>query len=262
MPEMRTVTLRMPGVTPIRVRSLLPSLAAVALAVAACGSAEPLALRAQPDTPVEQRLVGCTQYKYDRSALQGPTGAEKSDHPAAAVLRKEIEASEGAEMRPTDEWRFLFDNGQRVIFGGGAFEELATHGLTEVHVENEEGEWTTNGARFDCRLEVDTGRDSIVDFALANGTPPPETQALDLLIVDHNCGGKDVLPRLREPLIEYREETVDILLTAAPLPEGFYTCEGFPPTPWTLRLQEATGDRAIRNAAVYPPRPPSPADEL
>jgi len=168
-------------------------------------------------------------------------------------LRKEIELSEGAELTPTDEWRLVVDGPDNAVFAGGAVEDLAESGLNaEYRAEKVDGEWRTAGISFGCRPSVDTGGQSRVDFYLAPGTDlAPESTSILAFVEDTNCGGRDVLDRIDEPLIEYGPDEVLVLLTADPL-EGFHTCEGFPPSEYTLELAEPIGQRTLLDAGVYP----------
>ena len=234
-------------------RPLASTVAAALLLLSACGAQPTIVANPPPSTPIAERGVSCGDTPYPREALRGPTGAEDSDHPAAELLRKEIELVEGAELRPTDEWRLVVDGPDNAVFAGGASEDLAESGLNaEYRAEKVDGEWRTAGISFGCRPSVDTGGQSRVDFYLAPGTDlDPEATSIPGLVQDPNCGGRDVLDRIDEPLIEYGPDEVLVLLTADPL-EGFHTCEGFPPSEYTLELAEPIGQRKLLDAGFYP----------
>ena len=209
-------------------------------------------------TPVADRLVGCGEHKYPRQALDGPTGAENGPHAASRVLREQIKLSSGAELTPTKEWRILHQSPARVIFGGGFSKRRGTL-KAEVVVDWDDGEWTLGSIDFGCGIHVDTGDDMLVDFALAPGAAPePTSRSLDLLIKDRNCGGDDVMERLRDPLVEYDARSVGLLLTAVSNP-GQHPCVGHSASEYRLELSEPLGNRVLMDLSSYPPLPPGPA---
>ncbi len=124
--------------------------------------------------------------------------------------------------------------------------------------------WDLGGATG-CRLATDTALPAV---SLDPAEPPaPGDAELHLLVIDHSCGGDTDMPgRIEVRRLEQTSEEIGLLIGVKPLPPGVHTCQGFPPTPYTLRLDAPIGERAILDlsrpashwdmrAAIAPPAP-------
>jgi hypothetical protein len=89
------------------------------------------------------------------------------------------------------------------------------------------------------------------------------SQPLQLLVQDEVCGGgrSTVVDRLVTSVVVHAK-TNEVTVALWPLPtvtrdgqEVMYTCEGYPPTPITVRLPGKLGPRKVVNASEYPSVP-------
>jgi hypothetical protein len=93
------------------------------------------------------------------------------------------------------------------------------------------------------------------DLTLAD-TPAPGDTSVDLLVHERACAsGQSADGRIQ--LVELNEATEQVQLRIGVRPpEGDgQSCQGNPPTPFTVELSEPLGEREITDATVVPPRP-------
>lgn len=94
-----------------------------------------------------------------------------------------------------------------------------------------------------------TGSSFVLD---PSHTATPESTEIAVLVYEVDCAsGYVATGRVRQPYIEYSDDTVDILITVAPAAGG-QTCQGNPPTPYIVTLTQPLGDRVIRDASIEP----------
>lgn len=92
------------------------------------------------------------------------------------------------------------------------------------------------------------------DLTLAD-TPSPGDTSVDVLVSERACAsGQSAQGRVQ--LVELNETTEQVQLRIGVRPpDGDQTCQGSPPTPFTVELSEPLGDREIIDTSVVPPRP-------
>lgn len=108
-------------------------------------------------------------------------------------------------------------------------------------------------ANSSCALTVDLG-DLVVPHIWVEPDIyheyPDDVPELRLLVLDPNCGGDTDMPaRIEVVSVEETRSSVRVLLGVHALGEGAYTCQGFPPTPYTLTLSQPLGEREVIDAS-------------
>ena len=85
--------------------------------------------------------------------------------------------------------------------------------------------------------------------------PSEESTELAVVLEERACsGGRELNADNIEIDIDYRDDSIAILVTADPLEHGFYTCP-LNPSSFTIELEESVGDRMLVDRAVDPPTP-------
>jgi hypothetical protein len=125
----------------------------------------------------------------------------------------------------------------------------------EIRLEREEAEWTP-AEWGPCRAEAFVEEGAVAYWALEPGTEPqPDDRQIEALVTEWECrSGRDVRPHLLSPEIVYEEDAIYVLLGAEIEARGF-ECPGNPIVEHTIELDQAIGDRALFDAASYPPQP-------
>jgi hypothetical protein len=83
----------------------------------------------------------------------------------------------------------------------------------------------------------------------------PERRVFRILVTESACaGGQPASGRVEEPLVIRERTRVQVAMFVRPL-GGPATCPSNPPTPYTLRLDRALGDRTLADGGTIPPRP-------
>jgi hypothetical protein len=84
----------------------------------------------------------------------------------------------------------------------------------------------------------------------------PAPNEIDILVMERSCAsGMTAEGRIAPPDIELRDGAVVVTIGVIPVP-GIQTCEGNPPTPYTIELDEALGDRVLLDGGNHPPTRP------
>jgi len=72
-----------------------------------------------------------------------------------------------------------------------------------------------------------------------------DSQTIDLLVYERECAsGQTAEDRIQPPEVAYRDEAVVVTIRVRPK-SGGATCQGNPPTPYTLELEEPLGHRDL-----------------
>lgn len=83
-----------------------------------------------------------------------------------------------------------------------------------------------------------------------------EATSIDVLVNEVGCAsGATADDRIAPPEVEYTDDEVIVTLAVVPRP-GPQNCPGNPNTEYTLELDEALGDRELRDGAHDPPAEP------
>ncbi|GIH76424.1 hypothetical protein Plo01_28530 [Planobispora longispora] len=181
------------------------------------------------------------------------------------------EALKGQEVRPIEDlpsWRIIEESDARVAL------------MRELDVSHEQGQGTVGAhallvvERFGppgndgrpgwhlrssghCDLRKDLGSLRAAEVTLDPAVPPGvEARKVHVLVTERGCAsGKRADGRVRLAGIEQTPAEVRLVIGVEPLAsEGVRTCQGNPPTPFTVELDEPLGDRALIDASVHPAR--------
>ena len=83
--------------------------------------------------------------------------------------------------------------------------------------------------------------------------PQADDRQLSLLATEWSCNsGQPATDRIEVVDVVETETTVELVVGVAPQPDGAYTCQSNPPTPFTVELEHELGDRVIMDASVVP----------
>jgi hypothetical protein len=75
-------------------------------------------------------------------------------------------------------------------------------------------------------------------------TLSPETQILDIVVLEQVCSGGDTATGRIEPEIQFEDDAVIVIIRVRPKP-GFQNCPYNPLTPFTLDLGKQLGSRVL-----------------
>lgn len=244
---------------------------AAALLLAACGGTDgtPADLAGQGDgeaTGGDAATVTCGGTEYDPTTLgDAPLVTSLPAGPADAV-----DDAGAPAFDPSQDWRIVHQAEDRVDLvreldeptdlGGG---DIRTHesrtleritGATNVP----DGTWLLTSAG-PCTQRVDAeGPVGPATLSLA-AEPFPDQTTIDLLVMEQACAsGQSAEGRIELVELEETDDQVRLRVGVRPYqPEGGgtdMTCQGNPPTPFTVELAEPLGDRQVVDASVVPAR--------
>ena len=170
-----------------------------------------------------------------------------------AAIEELRKSSPAGDVVPWDGWFVVAETRHRATL-------LAPLGDKFAYATFEkEGEgWDAPSWARNCVPRLHVPGKSVLRWAYREGAYPPDPGAteLDLLVIEDECSSARDIEGLIEANVEYREDRVDVVLTAPGLDAGFYTCQGTPPTEYELVLSEPVGDREVNDLSVYPPVEP------
>ncbi|SEF15974.1 hypothetical protein [Jiangella alba] len=134
---------------------------------------------------------------------------------------------------------------------------MAEDGLsTAVYSREADGTWTFYSGGGGCEPQRFFDDGLLPASWSLRSTPDPDATSVDIDVSSDECSsGQSDAGRLTEPMVEYYADTVVITTRVEPLPPGAYTCQGSPPAPLTVHLDEPLGDRQLLDGRWYPPRP-------
>jgi len=247
------------------IHRLVPAGIAVALLITGCGSTSVAVRSAGSDVPraTDVSIVTCGRSVYEPSDLaDAPPASSLPEGPAGAV-----DDAGAPAFDPSRDWKVVHHADDRVDLvreldepidiGGG---DVRTHeSLTVERITGAtnvpDGTWFLTSSS-PCTQRLVTHDDlGAADVALAETASPGDT-SVDLLVTERACAsGQGAEGRIE--LVELNETTdqVQLRIGVRP-PEGdAQTCQGSPPTPYTVELSEPLGDRGIVDISVVPPRP-------
>lgn len=204
----------------------------------------------------DDALVSCDSIAFPLSALDGPTGAELADDPAAEALREtiatgpmELGGPEGAT------WRVLVRDDANALFGTGEPPDLHT-----VAFEHERDRWVWAGSGGCTPRPVLPDGIGPATWRIDPGLPPPSAtdRELHLLVNEISCtGGTPIGDRLVGPEVRATDTEVVIAFGVESLGPGSYTCPGNPPLETSVTLDVPLGDRELLDGGTAPPAPPA-----
>lgn len=88
-----------------------------------------------------------------------------------------------------------------------------------------------------------------------SSSPDPNGKSVPLLVTELDCNsGQNAEGRVEVVRLVETVSTVEIVVGVRRAAVGAASCQGNPPTPFTVHLERPLGDRAVLNAAVVPSR--------
>ena len=106
-----------------------------------------------------------------------------------------------------------------------------------------------------CALATDTPGAGSATVTLDPARPPdPASAEVPLLVTERGCNsGEGAEGRIEVASLRQTGAAVEVVITVRPRGGG-QDCQGNPPTPFTLTLDEPLGDRDLLDASAVPPR--------
>jgi len=115
-------------------------------------------------------------------------------------------------------------------------------------------EWGVDSAT-NCTPRIDLGGLTEANLTLdADDLPEPGDREIALLATEFACNsGEPATGRVEVVDVVETETTVELVVGVAPNTDGAaHTCQGNPPTPFTVELDRELGDRTILDVSVVP----------
>ena len=218
--------------------SRLTALAVVAV-LAGCEPGRPGAAPSARPSRTSPYVYVCGGSVFDPVLLDGPA-LEQGD-PRMQDLVESLERS----SPEAGGWRVVSDDGERV----GLMARREGRGYAYASFERSGDGWTPDEFG-ECTPDVVVGRRAPVTWELDVEPAPGDTE-LTVMATERSCQGDRKLTQRNTRFdVEYGDDAITIVGTTRPEVGG--NCIG---RPWRLkvRLDEPLGDRALFDAAVYPP---------
>jgi hypothetical protein len=236
------------------------------LLLAGCGGGDAGPGPAADGAGTTTATVDCGGSTYDPAALDdAPPASALPEGPAGAV-----DDAGAPAFDPAQDWRVVRQTEDRVDLvreleepvdhGGG---DVRTHeartleritGATNVP----DGTWLLTSAG-PCTPRMGDDDLGVAGLTLAR-TPSPEETTIALLVHERACAsGQSADGRVELVELVETDEQVRLRIGVRPL-GGAQDCQGNPPTPFTVGLEEPLGGRAVVDTAVVPPRPVTAED--
>lgn len=227
-------------------RSLL---ALALLALTGCGA---------PQAGAPDPTYACGDYVVPLSILTKGLPATQLGADGQAALK-------GHEVRPPkdlDKWRIIEETGERLAIisedprphrsGDGTL----VHGFLLVErfgPADAEGRpsWHMRSSGCTLRRQLDGLGAATLTLDPAK---PAEGNTLGLLVTEQNCtSGQPATGRIQVVNVEETDQEVRLIVGVSPLSgSGLRTCQGNPPTSFTVELSQPLGNRTVRDVGVYP----------
>lgn len=226
---------------------------------AASGSLEPdasaspganAAPSASPAAAVQQIACEQTGPPFPVTNLEGETGVEQADNPAAAALRDFLSGPDGSTL-PANDWREFARTKALVLFGQD--DPSGEAGLyVSATAELSGNAWDiTDSGQCRPRTWYANSYGLAADWTLG-AKVSKATTSFRALVTEFACAsGKSAAGRIAKPRIVYAKSSITITIGVKPLP-GNQDCPGNPATPLTVKLSEPLGTRTLFNGGPYP----------
>lgn len=204
------------------------------------------------------RLSCGNGHGFPAGLLSQPAGAEGMPHPAAEALRAFLaQGLPEADFLPRSGWLLAGADAAKVTFVARVPGDPP---FVQAVVEQKDGRWTVGGWS-QCRPRPDLGRLGIASWTFdpAAPRPGPDARRFRALVTEMACAsGRSAEGRVAAPVIVYGLREVVVVFGVVPLPGG-QDCQGNPPTPVEVELDEPLGGRRLLDGSSYPPRDPDAA---
>lgn len=204
-------------------------------------------------TPVADGFVySCDGESHFDPSTFTPGTAEEEPGPIGDALRELLDSeSEWGTMPPTG-WVEVGRSARTASFvakDDGRF--------LSILIRKEQGGWDAAGWGDCLHPEADVGDASIIRWALDpdHPAPKPSDREIHALVLEMACSSaSDPRERIRVPIVQVTEDSIDLVLAADPL-RGAQMCPGNLAVPYTIELEEPIGDRELVDAGLWPPKP-------
>ncbi len=187
---------------------------------------------------------------FPPSALDRPRDYERRDSAPARALRRFLREEADDVSQPRSGWfllarrrdRFEVASGKPPEYGWMEFERLG----------NGRWSWLRSGGCFVRTRHY--GLPAVTWWRRGDGPLPADATRVPVFVQEDECAsGRDARGRILRPLVHYGRHTVTVTYFIRPL-RGASTCQGVPPTPAVLVLDEPLGRRTLRDGGPYPPQ--------
>jgi hypothetical protein len=230
------------------------------LGAGGCGAFRPTGTASASADPT---VVKCHDHDVPLRVLEEP-------RPASELGPTGREALKGEEVRPIDDlptWTIVEESDTRLAIireldepqserRGFVFthEFLAVERFGSPGPDGRPGWHMRSSGR--CDLRKDLGDLGVADVTLDPATPPTsDAREVRLLVTERACAsGKRADDRVRLVGMETTATEIRLIIGVAEASGAVRTCQGNPPTPFTVQLDEPLGERALVDASIHPPR--------
>lgn len=202
--------------------------------------------------PALPEVVSCgDQASFRLAALRSRPFYERRRTRLGAGLRRFVrEHTELAGEFPLRGFRLVARSRYASVFAAGH-----GAGMASFTFELRAGRWKV--VRYGgCRLEPVSESGSAADWKLDPAAPPPgpASTEIPLLVNERECAsGEAATGRIQEPVVFADDRRVVVSVFVREV-EGGAECPGNPDTPYTLRLAEPLGERALFDGGTVPAR--------
>ena len=227
--------------------------AAIAVAVALTAAVPASARHIPYGDPALPAHVSCGgDEAFPLAALQGPRFYERRQTLPAVALRRWIrrERAFGPQW-PVRGFREVRRERRVALYAAGHPPRMVL-----IRMQRRRGRWDVTNFGDCLRLHPVDARGEAADWKLDPAAPPPapESTEIPILVNENECAsGEPATGRIEEPVLFADERRVVASIFVRPV-EGGAECPGNPDTPYTLRLAEPLGDRALFAGGTVPAR--------
>lgn len=236
---------------------LAAACATLVLVLGACGDPSGGGSAAGSDPASAELEYGC-----GGGATFSPQEIEERDEPSQEILEAlhDLRQTMDGAMLPEDGWTVVSESESTVTLL--ASQEGRGHiDFATASFDNDGDGWEPAGWG-DCTPRLALLGKSVLRWAFTEGShpPSPEARELEVLVTEVECSSGRELEGLTESDVSYRDDRIEVVLTA---PGGIGgNCIGTSPTEYTLELDEPVGQREVLDLSVYPVVEPQPGTRL
>ncbi|WP_030455977.1 hypothetical protein [Herbidospora cretacea] len=194
--------------------------------------------------PAPGTTYACGGEPVPLAALTGPPATRLGPDGQAALRGSEVRAPDDLEA-----WHIVEETGDRVALISRLDGALQSHRYLLIERFGPNNGWHMRRSGGCSLRRVFPGlADADLAFGSSSGT------RLNLLVTERGCAsGQPATGRVE--LVELEETEQEVRVAVAIRPKyGSATCQGNPPTPFTVELSRTLGDRSVVNAGVHPAR--------
>jgi len=234
----------------------------VVLLVAGCGTTSSSVRGDGSDKAADAETVNGGRSVFDAARLaEAPSASSLPDDPAGAVDDAGVPAFDASQ-----DWKVVHQADDRVDLireldepvdnGGGDVRTHESRTLERITGASNvpDGTWLLTSAG-PCIPRLATGNDLGDGDLTVTHTHSPGDTSIDLFVHERACAsGQSAEGRVELVALIETSEQVQLWIGVRPRPGG-QDCQGNPPTPFTIKLDQPLGNREIVDVSVVPPRP-------